>query len=102
MTLAVEHPRGDQIERQTLTVEEAARDLGIGRGAAYFAAQRGDLPVIRIGRRYVVPRAALERMLDQQIERGTPDGGAARGYYVHGQPGNRAITGKGPDDATAT
>jgi excisionase family DNA binding protein len=52
-------------------VEEAARVLGIGRSAAYLAAQRGDLPVIRIGRRYVVPRAALERMLDQEIERGT-------------------------------
>jgi excisionase family DNA binding protein len=57
------------MERQTLTVEEAARVLGIGRSAAYLAARRGDLPAIRIGRRYVVPRAALERMLDQQTER---------------------------------
>ena len=71
MALGVEKARGDHIERQTLTVEEAARVLGIGRSAAYLAAQRGDLPVIRIGRRYVVPRAALERMLDQEIERGT-------------------------------
>ena len=71
MALGVEKARGDHIERQTLTVEEAARVLGIGRSAAYLAAQRGDLPVIRIGRRYVVPRAALERMLDQEIDRGT-------------------------------
>ena len=71
MAIGVEKARGDHIERQTLTVEEAARVLGIGRSAAYLAAQRGDLPVIRIGRRYVVPRAALERMLDQEIERGT-------------------------------
>jgi excisionase family DNA binding protein len=71
MALGVEKARGDHIERQTLTVEEAARVLGIGRSAAYLAAQRGDLPVIRIGRRYVVPRAALKRMLDQEIDRGT-------------------------------
>jgi excisionase family DNA binding protein len=57
---------GDQpAERQTLTVEEAARVLGIGRSAAYIAARRGDLPAIRIGRRYVIPRVALERMLSE-------------------------------------
>jgi excisionase family DNA binding protein len=50
-------------ERQTLTVEEAARILGVGRSAAYQAVARGELPVIRLGRRYVVPRAALERLL---------------------------------------
>ena len=50
-------------ECQTLTVEDAARILGIGRSAAYLAVRRGELPAIQIGRRYVVPRAALERLL---------------------------------------
>lgn len=50
-------------ERQTLTVEEAARVLGIGRGSAYEAARVGHLPTIRIGRRLLVPRVALERLL---------------------------------------
>jgi excisionase family DNA binding protein len=50
-------------ERQTLTVEEAARVLGIARGSAYEAAKVGHLPTIRIGRRLLVPRAALERLL---------------------------------------
>jgi excisionase family DNA binding protein len=50
-------------ERQTLTVEEAARVLGIARGSAYEAARVGHLPTIRIGRRLLVPRAALERLL---------------------------------------
>jgi excisionase family DNA binding protein len=54
----------EAMERQTLTVEEAARLLGVGRSTAYLAVRRGDLPVIRIGRRYVVPRLALERLLD--------------------------------------
>ena len=48
----------------TVTVERAGRVLGISRGAAYAAAESGDLPVIRIGaRRIVVPTAALLRML---------------------------------------
>jgi excisionase family DNA binding protein len=51
------------IERQTLTVEEAAGILGIGRNSAYEAARRGELPVIRLGRRLVIPRQAFERFL---------------------------------------
>jgi len=47
----------------TLTVAEAAKVLGIGRNTAYAAAQRGDIPTIRVGRRILVPRAGLERLL---------------------------------------
>ena len=50
-------------ERKTLTVEEAARYLGIGRSAAYDAINRGDIPVLKIGRRFLVPAVALEKML---------------------------------------
>jgi excisionase family DNA binding protein len=48
---------------ETLTIEETARRLGIGRGAAYRAARRGDLPVIRVGHRLLVPRRMLDRLL---------------------------------------
>jgi excisionase family DNA binding protein len=51
------------VQRQTLTVEEAGRMLGLGRGAAYAAVKRGDIPSISLGRRIVVPVAALERLL---------------------------------------
>jgi len=51
------------VERRTLTVEEAARSLGIGRSAAYAAARNGELPTVSIGRRLLVPRDALDRML---------------------------------------
>ena len=47
----------------TYTVEEAAKVLCIGRSTAYEGARSGDLPTIRIGRRLLVPRAALERKL---------------------------------------
>lgn len=45
--------------RTTITVEEAAALLGIGRTAAYEAARRGQLPTRRLGRRLVVPVPAF-------------------------------------------
>jgi excisionase family DNA binding protein len=51
-------------ERLTLTVEEAAAMLGISRAFAYEAVNRGEIPHIRIGRRILVPRSALDRLLD--------------------------------------
>jgi excisionase family DNA binding protein len=50
-------------DRPTLTVEEGRALLGIGRSAMYDAIERGDVPSIRIGRRIVIPTAALRRML---------------------------------------
>jgi len=53
-------------DRLTWTVAEAAQLLGISRTCAYEAAHRGELPVRTIGRRMVVPHAALLRLLDEQ------------------------------------
>jgi excisionase family DNA binding protein len=53
--------------RLTLTVEEAAETLGISRAFAYESVRRGDIPSIRIGRRILVPKVALERMLDGDV-----------------------------------
>lgn len=50
-------------ERLTLTVEEAAAALGISRASGYEAVHRGEIPCIRIGRRILVPRVALDRLL---------------------------------------
>ncbi len=50
-------------ERRVVTVNETAVMLGISRGAAYEAVRRKEIPTIRIGRRLLVPLAALERML---------------------------------------
>jgi excisionase family DNA binding protein len=50
-------------ERRVVTVNEAALMLRISRGAAYAAARRKEIPTIRVGRRLLVPLAALERML---------------------------------------
>lgn len=51
------------MEKRTYTIPEAAKVLGIGRTAAYEAARTGEIPVIRIGKRILVPSVALERML---------------------------------------
>lgn len=57
-------------EQPTLDVPTAGRFLGLSKEAAYNAAARGDIPILRIGRRIVVPTAALRRMLliDPPIE----------------------------------
>lgn len=54
------------VEKLTMTVEEAGEALGISRATAYMLANTGRIPAIRISdRRLVVPRAALLRMLDK-------------------------------------
>jgi excisionase family DNA binding protein len=50
-------------ERLTVTVEEAGRLLGVSRNSAYELARTGQLPTLRLGRRLLVPKAALEKML---------------------------------------
>jgi len=51
--------------RLTWTVTEVAEMLGISRSTAYEAAHRGELPYRIIGRRMLIPRAALLRLLDE-------------------------------------
>lgn len=46
-------------ERLVLSVEEAAELLGLSRGAAYAGVRSGDIPAVRVGRRWLVPRARL-------------------------------------------
>jgi excisionase family DNA binding protein len=50
----------------TVSIEEAGAALGIGRQLAYRLARENALPVpvLRVGRRLLVPRAALMRLLE--------------------------------------
>jgi excisionase family DNA binding protein len=54
-------------DRLVLTIAEAAEVLGISRAFAYELATRGELPVIRLGRRRLVPRKALLAMLGEDM-----------------------------------
>jgi hypothetical protein len=49
--------------RSTFSIPEAGEILGLSRAAAYATANLKQLPVIWIGRRGIVPRVQLERLL---------------------------------------
>ncbi len=50
---------------KTLTVPEAGRKyFDLGREASYRAAQRGEIPTIKVGRLLRVPVVVMERLLD--------------------------------------
>jgi excisionase family DNA binding protein len=53
----------------TYSVEETSRLLKIGRNQGYEAVRTGEIPSIRIGKRILVPRAALDRLLSQPISK---------------------------------
>ena len=61
--------------KQAWTIPEAAELLGISRNSAYEAAHRGELPSIRIGKRILVPVAALQQLLDGSWKPSTSDAG---------------------------
>ena len=52
------------MEKLVLTIEEGRKALGIGRNSMYEAVRRGEIPALRIGRRLVIPKAALDRILN--------------------------------------
>lgn len=54
-----------QEDRLTLTVPEAGRLLGVSRATAYELAAQGVLPTLRLGKRLVVPKVQLERLLSE-------------------------------------
>ncbi len=52
------------------TVEEAATVLGISRALGYELIRKGRIPSLRLGRRIVVPRAALLAVLERASDPG--------------------------------
>jgi hypothetical protein len=55
----------DKNERLTMSVPEAGKKYySLSRDASYAAAQRGDIPTIRVGRLLRVPIAAMDRKLE--------------------------------------
>lgn len=65
----------DPAEQPTMTVQQAGEALGISRSSAYDAVRSGTIPAIRLGRRLVVPTAALRTMcqLDTTETHNRPD-----------------------------
>ena len=55
-------------ERSVYTVAQVAKMFGINRNLAYELARRGELPAIRLGKRLVCPKVAIDRMLREPGE----------------------------------
>ena len=51
-------------ERLILTAREASQLLGLSRSSVYQGMLTGEIPHVRIGKRKLIPKAALERMLE--------------------------------------
>ena len=50
------------------TIPEAAALLGFSRNFGYELARRGEIPIIRFGKRMLVPKVLFEKMLGQYQE----------------------------------
>ena len=55
---------GQENECLTMSVESAAKLLGISRGLAYQMVRQGKIPALHFGRVIRVPRHALEQLLN--------------------------------------
>lgn len=53
----------ENFERIVYTVDEAAKLLGISRPSAFQGVERGEIPHIRVGKRILIPKAALDKLL---------------------------------------
>ena len=54
------------------TIREAASLLTLGRSSMYNAVRNGSIPSVKLGRRILIPRAALEQFL---LTAGHPENG---------------------------
>lgn len=73
----------------TISVDAAAKWLGISRGLAYEMVRQGKIPALRFGRVIRVPRHALEQLLDNQGTAGKADKSECR--YKQGSPSGSAV-----------
>jgi excisionase family DNA binding protein len=62
-------------DRLVYSVGEVGDLLGISRAFAYELVARGELPVVRLGRRRLVPKVALRAMLGADDHDAGPDDG---------------------------
>lgn len=66
------------MHQKVLTVREVAKQLGLGINQTYAACERGQIPSIRFGRRWVIPASAFEKWLLESNQSSTPSlGGEA-------------------------
>jgi len=59
-------------ERLTYSIKETAQVLGLSRNSVYQGCLRGEIPSIRIGKRILIPKAALLKILEMRKTDGSP------------------------------
>ncbi len=62
-------PRNADMDKKScVKVKAAAAMLGLSRNFTYDLVKQGKLPMIKFGKRMLIPRAALEKMLEGSDE----------------------------------
>jgi excisionase family DNA binding protein len=56
--------KADMDKKLCVKVKEATAILGLPRNITYDLIKQGKLPMIKFGKRLLIPRAALEKMLE--------------------------------------
>jgi len=64
----IARPRPINDNKLCYTVPEAAQLLGFSRNFGYELARTGQIPIIRFGKRMLVPKAAFDKMLGVSLE----------------------------------
>jgi excisionase family DNA binding protein len=59
------------MEKLVMSIEEAGRKLGLSRPTAYKLAKSGELPTIKLGRKIVVSKVQLDRLLSGEFKKDT-------------------------------
>ena len=55
----------EEEKRLCISVPEAARMLGVSRNFCYDLVKQKQIPVIRFGKRILIPKIALEKLLEK-------------------------------------
>jgi excisionase family DNA binding protein len=53
-------------DRQTLTPADIAKLWGLSKNSVYEALRRGEIPSVRVGRKFIIPADALNKLLSKQ------------------------------------
>ena len=56
--------RLEEIDREHVTVPEVMQILGLSKNSVYSLLHAGAIPALRAGRRFVIPKRALLRLLE--------------------------------------
>ncbi|MFC2122746.1 helix-turn-helix domain-containing protein [Bacteroidota bacterium] len=54
----------NETESAVMSVNECAKILHLSRGSAYQGVLTGEIPHIKIGRRILIPRVAIQKLLE--------------------------------------